>query len=275
MKKKNVDILLYDIEVSPALGWFYPPTYKTNILEIEQYQTLMSFSWCWYGDLDKDGKPKIHSAALPDYKLRYKADPTDDSELVKLLHEVLDKAQIVIGHNSRKFDDKMANMYFVKHGLGPVSPYKTVDTLSSARGSFRFASNRLDDISKELGMKGKTDIRIGQLWYDCFVKQDKRSWKLLKDYNDQDVVALYNLYEKERPFIRNHPNLSVYLQEQGVCTKCGKSGTLQSRGEGYRVTGVVRQYWCNTKHGGCGGWTYDRIVEDKVAPEDRPDMVNG
>lgn len=276
MQGRKVKSLIYDIEVSPALGWFYPPTWKTRILEIELYQVLMSISWAWVGDVDKKGKLRVHNAKLPDYKLRYKADPFDDYEITKKLHELLSEAEIVIGHNSRKFDDKMANMYFAKHKLGPVSPYKTVDTFSGAKGSFRFASNRLDDIAKELGFAGKTDVRVGDLWYDCLMKQDKKSWKLMGLYNDQDIRATADLYDIERPFIKNHPNMGVYLQQQGVCAHCGKSGTLQSRGESPRVNGMVRQWWCNPKHGGCKGWNYEKLAAEERTPmEDRPDMVSG
>lgn len=271
----KVKILIYDIEVSPALGWFYPPVWKTRILEVEKYQTLMSISWAWYGDVDKDGNPIVHNVKLPDFKVRYRNDPTDDVELAKKLHELLSEADIVIGHNSRKFDDKMANMYFAKHRLGPPAPYKTVDTYSSANGTFRFLSNRLDDLAQELGFEGKTDVRVGDLWYDCFVRHDKESWKLMQEYNDQDVRATYSLYEIERPYIKNHPNMGVYMQETGVCPHCGKSNALQSRGVGHRVTGDVNQYWCNPKKGGCKGWSYDRIVENKLDIEDRPDLVNG
>ena len=271
---KKVKTLIYDIEVSPALGWFYPPTWKTRILRMEQYQVLMSISWAWYGDVDKNGEPRVHNVKLNDFKLRYKANPMDDYEITKKLHELLSEADIVIGHNSRKFDDKMANMYFAKHKLGPASPFKTVDTYSGAHGSFRFSSNRLDDIAKELGFKGKTDVRVGDLWYECLMEQNKKSWKLMQLYNDQDIRATYSLYEIERPYIKNHPNMGVYLQEQGICPRCSKPGALQSRGEAPRVNGMVRQWWCNPKYGGCKGWSYERLVEDRVPIEDRPNLVS-
>lgn len=275
MQARKLGILIYDIEVSPALGWFYPPLYKTNVFRVEQHQILMSISWAWYGEVDKKGKPIVHNAKLNDYKTRYKADKLDDYELTKKLHEILNQAEIVVGHNSRRFDNKMANTFFMKHGLGPTSPYKTVDTLSDAKGYFRYTSNKLDEISKQRGSQGKTAIRVGDLWYDCLVNGNPKSWKLMQEYNDQDIVETYNRYEEQRPYIRNHPNMGVYLQQQGVCAHCGKSGTLQSRGESPRVNGMVRQYWCNPKHGGCKGWNYEKIhPEERTPMEDRPDMVS-
>ena len=276
MYERKVPTLIYDIEVSPALGWFYPPLYKTNVFRVEQHQILMSISWAWFGETDKKGKPIVHNAKLDDFKTRYKKDKLDDYDLTKKLHELLSQAEIVVGHNSRRFDNKMANTFFMKHNLGPASPYKTVDTFSDAHGYFRYTSNKLDEISKQRGSQGKTEIRVGQLWYDCLINGNKKAWKLMQEYNDQDIVETYSRYEEQRPYIRNHPNMGVYLQKQGVCAHCGVPGTLQSRGESPRVNGMVRQYWCNPKHGGCKGWNYEKIAPEERTPvEDRPDFVSG
>jgi len=257
------------------LGWCYPPLWQTNIFKVEQYQVLMSISWAWYGEQDEDGQPIVYNVKLNDFKLRYETDKLDDYEVTKKLHDILSEADIVVGHNSRRFDNKMANTFFLKHKLGPASPYKTVDTLSDARGYFKFASNSLDNIAKQVGTSGKSDIKVGQLWYDCLINADKKAWQLMKEYNNQDIVETYKRYEEQRPYIKNPPNMGVYLQQQGVCAHCGKSGTLQSRGESPRVGGYVMQYWCNPKRGGCRGWNYDRLVMNKTAIEDRPDIVSG
>ena len=42
-------ILIYDLEVSPTLGWTYG-LYKTNVIRVEQNPSIMSISWRWYGE---------------------------------------------------------------------------------------------------------------------------------------------------------------------------------------------------------------------------------
>lgn len=182
MEKKNklekiggVKILCYDIEVSPARGYFYPPFYKTNILKMDMDQVLMSISWGWVGEYDKEGNRIIHNAKLNDFAARYKKDKYDDYDVAKALHRILNEADIVIGFNNRRFDDKMANTYFVKHKLGPVSPFKTIDLFAVSKGYFKNPSNGLDNVAHKLGYGGKTEIKVGQLWYDCLENRNPES----------------------------------------------------------------------------------------------------
>lgn len=270
--QRQARIVTIDLEVSPLLSYSYPPMWRTNTFNIVHNQILMSFSYKW---LDED---KVHHVQLPDFKVRYKNDKYDDYDVTLALHKVLDEASVVVGHNIRGFDIKMANTYFIKHRLGAPSPYKTVDTLAQARRIFKYPSNRLDEVSKYHGLEGKTDIKVGQLWYPCLVEGDKTSWKLMKEYNNQDVVMTEQIYLDQRGFDRSHPNMGIVLNQQGVCSHCGASSAIfQSRGTETRVGGLVRRYWCNPKKGGCGGWNYPRYIEeeDRVAKEDRPDFVAG
>jgi len=260
-----------DLEVSPLLAYSYPPMWQANTFNIVHNQILMSFSYKW---LDEN---KVHHVQLPDFKTRYKADKHDDKDVAIALHKILDEAAIVVGHNIRGFDIKMANTYFIKHKLGAPSPYKTVDTLAQARRIFKYPSNRLDEISKYHGYTGKSDIKVGALWYDCLEKKDSKSWKLLKEYNDQDVIITEQTYIDQRGFDRTHPNMGIILNKQGVCAHCGtSSAAFQSRGTELRINGPIRRYWCNPAKGGCGGWNNVRYVEDedRVAKEDRPDFVS-
>jgi DNA polymerase III epsilon subunit-like protein len=50
-------------------------------------------------------------------------------DVVKKLHGLLNQADIVIGHNSDKFDLKKVAARCIYHGLKPISPVKTIDNL--------------------------------------------------------------------------------------------------------------------------------------------------
>ena len=103
---KKPRIISFDLEVSPALGYFYPPTWEVNILETVDRQKLMSFAW------QVVGEKKITAMNLSDTDT-YKVDPQNDKLLATELHKVLSNADILLGQNSDQFDIKMANYFFI------------------------------------------------------------------------------------------------------------------------------------------------------------------
>lgn len=234
-------VLLYDLEVSPELFWGYPPRWQTMALKVEQRQKLMSFSYKWLG------QKKIHHKNLSQMAT-YKVDPQSDALLAKELHKVMSEADVIIGHNSVSFDDKMANMFFIANGLDPLPSHKVIDTKRIAKQNFRYGSNKLDDLAEFFGLKGKTDVKHSDIWYECFVEHNKKSWKLMQIYNDQDVNITEQVYLIMRPFMRNHPNISRITGEWDTCPRCG---SYNNRVKAYRVTNVsrYRQFQCLDCHG--------------------------
>jgi hypothetical protein len=236
-------ILSFDLEVSPALGWFYPPTYETNILKLVDRQYLMSFAWQWLGD------KRIKSLCMPDVDDHY----GQDMNLVAELHKVMSEADILLGQNSDNFDVKMANYFFIKNDLEPIPPSKCIDTKKIAKRYFRFVNNKLDNLGEELGVGGKTKITQGDIWHDCFVLNDLKAWKLMKKYNENDVRITTEIYLKMRGFMRSHPNLARLTGEFDSCPFCGG---FNYRVRAYRTTNIGRyhQYSCND----CQGFFSDR-----------------
>lgn len=241
-------ILIYDLEVTPTLGWTYG-LYKTNVIKVEQNPSIMSISWRWYGE----NITKHESLAT----IPRKRGTGANLALVKLIHSLFDEADIVVAHNANRFDNKVATASFLRYNLTPPSPYKTVDTLAVARNVARFNSNSLNSLGELFGLGSKTKITHGDLWYDCLTGSSK-AWKQLKEYNNQDVDLLYAIYERLRPYIKNHPNLGDIAQIDGACPKCGSSN-LERRGFDPRRNGKVQRYRCR----GCGGWTNESKLNKK------------
>lgn len=238
MSKTNF-LCFYDLEVSPAVGYFYPPLYQTNILKVEKYQVLMSASYAFF-DGEKLGK--IHHVQLSDFPARFKNDRWDDTDLALHMHRVLKDAPPVVAHNGDNFDSKMINTYFLKHNLDPLPENQTVDTLKAARRHFKFASNKLGEIGKELGIGSKTEVTVGSLWHDYMMGEHKKAGKLLKAYNNQDVQLLFDVYMKLRPYIKNHPNLAV-RGDKYACPTC-QGRNIQYNGLRYTNTSVYRRAYC-------------------------------
>lgn len=234
---KKPKIISFDIEVAPALGWFYPPTWETGILKVKNRQKLMSFAW------QVVGEKKIHALNLS-HMDTYNVDPHCDKQLAWELHKVLSNADLLLGQNSDNFDIKMANYFFIMNDLEPIPPTKTIDTKKIAKRYFRFLNNTLDNLGEELGFGGKTKITYKDLWYDAFILGDKKSWKLMDIYCKNDVDKTTKIYLKMRGFMRQHPNLARISGEFDACPGCGG---YNYRVRAYRYTNTSRyhQYSCN------------------------------
>ena len=182
-------------------------------------------------------------------------------EVVKKLRELLDEADIVIGHNSDAFDIKKANARFVYHGLGPPSHYQTVDTLKMARRHFKFNSNRLGHLGEHLGLGGKEATGGFETRAVC-MNGDAIAWSVMKKYAKQDVDLLVDVYERLRPWATNHPNRNVIDETSHACPTCG-SNKLQKRGKRTTRTMTYQTYQCQR----CKSYCRSRLADTSTRPE--------
>jgi hypothetical protein len=244
MKKSLIDtgglkVLLFDLETAPNLAYVWEK-YEQNVISFKKERYILSFAYMWLSD------QKTIVKALPDYDL-YKKKPQDDFCLVAELWRLFDEADVIVAHNGNSFDIRMSNAAFIRHGMKPPEPYKTVDTLLVARNKFRFNSNKLDDLGELLKIGRKVKTGGFDLWLGCLMGENK-SWGLMKKYNKQDVELLKEVYLKLRPWMTNHPNMNL-LHGTNRCPTC-QSNKIHSRGFGYTKTTKYNRYQCQT----CGGW---------------------
>jgi len=249
-------VLFYDLEITPILAWTYE-MWDTRVIKVERDPYIMCFSYKWLGE------DEVHNVAQPDFPY-YELEPYDDLMVVRELWRLLDEADIVVAHNARKFDNKIATARFLAQDMVPPSPYKTVDTLQAARRYFRFGSNSLKDLCERFEIGTKTFVTHGKIWHDC-LSGDPAKWKLMADYCNQDVVMLEGLYYKLLPYISNHPNVVTLAGEMDGCPKCG-SHRLHSRGTVKTATMSYKRWQCQE----CGGWCRER----KNDGGDKPSFVN-
>ena len=228
-------ILLIDVETSPLTIYAWG-VHEVNAIKVVKPWHLLCFAYQWLGE-----KTQFH--ANIDF-----GDPLDDKPLCKILHGLLNEADILIAQNGDAFDVKKINTRLLIHGFSPPSPYKTVDTLKVARSYFAFSSNRLDDLGKDLSEGEKIKHRGFDMWEGCMAGKEK-DWLDMRRYNIGDITLLKKIYLRERPWIKNHPSLSVY-EPLLACPKCG-SDRLQSRGTQFNQTMQYNRFQCLN----CGGWT--------------------
>ena len=227
------NVLLFDIETKPILSYTWG-LYEQDVISVKEHSCIICFAHKWLGG-------KIEVKGLVDCK-----DKQSDRELIKDVWELFNKADIIVAQNGDEFDIKKVNARFSYYNFPPPSPYKTIDTLKQARKNFGFESNKLDDLGEYLGLGRKIKHEGIEMWLGC-MRGEKKWWDKMKRYNKQDIRLLEKVYLRIRPFIKNPPNLSVFLGL--VCPKCG-SKDLQVRGFSRTQTGAYRRFYCNK----CYGW---------------------
>lgn len=238
-------IIGFDIENSHTISRHFN-FYDTSINYDDIVQHSFIICACW----KVLGESKIHSVSVLDDAKRFKKDHRDEYHVIKTMHEVLSDADMLYGHNSKKFDLPKLNASFIRHGLTPLPKIPHVDTLGLARSQFKFPSNRLDSLGDFLGVGRKVHTPKG-LWYGAADGVEKDIKTMVK-YCKGDVQLLEDVFNKLKPFARVFPKLSD-LVVGGVecsCPKCG-SQDLQQRGWAVPKSRNIKRVQCTN----CGSWS--------------------
>lgn len=244
-------ILYLDLEISPMLAWTYS-AYESNALSIKKQPQIVSFAYQW------DGEKKIHVRTLPDYE-GYKPGVSrlNDKKLVFDLYDLMNEADVIVGHNIKRFDIKHAKARFIYHGLKPTKRFLLEDTLFMARKYFKFPKNNLDELCERFGIGTKSKVKHSDVIWDC-IEGDEKAWKLMGEYNKQDIKLTRDLYKKIAPWHETHTNLNAFWRKEQGCPTCGSEKVVQ-RGYRYLANSIKHRFSCNK----CGKWwTGGRIDKD-------------
>lgn len=242
-KRLMPKILTLDIETSPVIAYTWANNmYETGLIEIIEYGKILSYSGKWLNGTQE-------TKGLIDYK-GYKKGKLDDKLICKDIHKLLDDADIVVTQNGVAFDTKYLNSRFVANGMNPPSLFKNIDTYKEAKNLFKIPSHSLNEMSKYFSIGSKMSHEGFDLWKKCMAG-DEKSWVKMKKYNAKDVLLTEEFYLKIRPYIKNHPNISAFIEKPN-CPKCGKDN-IQYRGFQVTTTAKYRRCQCQS----CGGWFRD------------------
>lgn len=228
-----MNILFLDLETSPNLAHVWG-LWQQNvaITQIEKSTEVICFGARWLGG-DKVIFKSVHHHGK--------------KAMLNELHKLMDKADVLIGWNSQAFDSKHINREFIENGYLPPSPRIELDLMRVVKTNFKFPSNKLDYVAQTLGVGAKVQHSGFQLWLDCMAGNNQ-AWREMREYQEQDVNLLLDLYEILKPWIKNHP-----AQEFGhTCRNCG-SNNLHKKGLHRTTTASYKRYQCQD----CGKWTHD------------------
>jgi hypothetical protein len=178
-------VLIYDIETSPNIGWFWRAGYKLNISpdNIIKERAIICVSYKWLGEDQV-------------YNLSWDKNQ-DDKFLLEQFIEVLNEADLIVAHNGDNFDLKWLKTRALYHRLPMLPNYKQFDTLKLVKSKLNLNSNRLDYIAKFLGFEGKNKTTI-DLWIDIVYKKSQEAMNTMLEYCDEDVRQLEKVYKELR-----------------------------------------------------------------------------
>jgi hypothetical protein len=202
-------ILVLDIETAPILGHVW--SLWNNNLGLNQIDTdwyILSFTAKWAHEGEED-------VIYMDKRETF--DNEDDTEMLKVLWDLLNEADFVLGQNIRKFDMKKINARFILNGFPKPSTYRQIDTLLIAKSLFGFTSNKLEYMTDKLCKKYKKKKHLKfpghTLWSEC-LKGNIEAWDEMKEYNIFDVLSNQELYEVFMPWDAKLPNFDLYVDEE-------------------------------------------------------------
>jgi len=236
MGKKEMKILLLDCETAPNVAhvWgLWNVNVSLNQLQASSY--VMCFAAKWLGEKEVYFDSVKRSGAKP---------------MLRKIHRLMSEADAIIHYNGNSFDIPTLNKEFLLHGMLPPTPSRQIDLLQTARKRFRFPSNKLDYIAKALGLGGKVKHAGHELWVRCLAGEPA-AWVEMEEYNKRDVTLLEQVYHRLLPWIQNHPDRNIYLDEASnvpLCSHC--EGNLQRRGFTHTATGRFQRFACMS----CGAW---------------------
>jgi len=216
--------------------------------DIEASNLNANLGYCISAAIKWQGVKKPEVFRVDDYKT-FKKDPTNDRLLIKNLAESLNSADMVCGWYSSRFDVPFINTRLLQHGFAPLAPVPHVDLWRTARFKLKFHSNRLAVVEDFLGGGAKTPID-----WECWRRAPsghKPSLNEIVRHNIGDVIALEDVYERLKPHVHQHPNISIMnTGETSGCPVCG-SERLQARGWTVARTRRRKRYHCQN----CGAWS--------------------
>jgi len=161
----------------------------------------------------------------------------NDSAIVLGLKSLVEQADAVIAYYGGygRFDIPYINTRLIANGLEPLPPVSIIDPHKTAKSKLKLARNDLGSVTTIF----KTDVRKGHVPWEHWLKAaygDRKSMRLLLDYNVDDVLSLEQAYIKMRPLIVDHPHVARHTDGNDPKSQCTACGSYSSQSRGTRRT---------------------------------------
>lgn len=244
--KQNFKVLLLDVETSPIIAGTW--SFWSNPMQSMVFKRPMILTW--------SAKWLLQDEILSDKLTPKEVNDNNDKRIIDSIWKLVNEADVLIAHNGAKFDFKVLNTRFIENKLPKPSSYQFIDTLRHVKRQFRFESNRLDYIARNIfKIDGKMETPKN-LWFDAINGKYLRSGgtkeiqtealSIMEDYNREDVRVLEDVYFLIRPYIQPHPNLALLVDsDKCICPAC-TSDDFELVGEYLTYVNIFDQFRCKS-----------------------------
>jgi hypothetical protein len=180
------------------------------------------------------------------------------AEMLEASWRLYDEADIVVGFNSVRFDDKWFRTFWRDNGLLPPRPFKQVDLYRVNKQLFGADSYSLAELCRSLGLPGKSG-RYDPFEADRCMDGDEAAQKRMTRYSKQDTRILPDVHDVLLPWMGNHPHV-VTSTDLATCERCGSADLKPTT----PYTAEVLEYPM-FRCGGCGGFVRSRSHSRRIA----------
>lgn len=273
--KDTRKVLFYDIETSLVKALLFrlgkQVVRHTQLLPRNQVTGIITIQYCWKHE--KKGKVML-------------VDIHNPHEAIRKFDALIREADVVIGKNNNRFDDKHINMHRLLDPASEGMPewvfHKSDDLEKQFRKHFNMLSYSLDYASELLGLGGKISMQFSD-WVDIFCLQElqkietasgkeaakatapilysasyteimrkgKVALKKMTDYGAKDVEDTRDMWLYFEKHIT--PRFSHSSNQDGFsCKECGSTNLRKNGYYTSRAKVKYTQYYCKDHNGYAG-----------------------
>lgn len=202
-------ILIFDIEC-----------YTHDFSADKGYLLCIGYKWL--------GEKKV-GMIRPKDLVKFREDPTNDRAMCKEFLKLVEKADVVVGWNSKGFDWRFLQTRILKWRLGCLPPVPHCDLLLTSRSNTKMRRT-LDNTGKFFGLKNQKIPLDMNVWMSAG-RGNSKALEDIIDHCEADVLMTEEAYHIFAPLSRVHPNVAIINGTPRGCPRCGKDGVLQRRGK--------------------------------------------
>lgn len=231
--EKPFEIWTIDIERLPGVVFEWGPKHGKYTAErmMVEPSRMVSFA----------AKP-LHGSVLFSSEFHHGRD-----QMLETLWNVMDRASIIVGYNSKPFDVKHINAELRDAGFNSYSQVKQIDLLQAIKNMFNYDYYHMKSMAKRWGLSElKMDNEGFELWRRCY-NNDPEAWEIMKMYNMQDVRVTERLLLDNMSWLPSTiPNLGAWMANgESLCPACLSEDVYE---DGIAIAGVSKYqaYTCNS-----------------------------
>ena len=227
-------VLIYDIETSraPAMVFQTGKAYIDHTQLRDEFK-IISISWKWLGQNEV-------------FSLEWDSNHSDE-KLIRAFLPVYNTADMVIGYNNDKYDNKWINTRAAKYRLEVNTLIKSFDLYKQIKKLMYLPSYSMKYVAKFFGVRQKLSHEGIVMWdmIQFGTKEEQREFldKMI-EYNIGDIVTTEEIYLALRKYMGHKVHIGVALgEDKSTCPNCGGSNIEEFNGN-FSVTpaGTIQRH---------------------------------